>query len=193
LVVAFPRASVGSELDGYRATGSTNSTRTASGSIAISLQGGSYQATNLAPGRYDVLAGDPACSNDAPSLTARVFGPITVSAGKATTSDVALPTTGQIAGVVRGPTGKPVAGICAEAIPLTSGLGIPLGITAGGGSYLIGDLQPGRYVVRFTTGCGATGYAARWYKNSPTRKGAAIVDVRAAKVTTGIDVTLHRQ
>jgi hypothetical protein len=74
---------------------------------------------------------------------------------------------------------------------LSGGLGIPAGVTAIGGEYRIGDLQPGRYLVRFTTGCGATGYAKRWYKNVRTRAGATVVVVRPARVTAGINVTLQ--
>jgi carboxypeptidase family protein len=166
--------------------------RTASAFLAISLEGGQYQATNLAPGRYQILAGDPGCSSDEPSLAARTSGPVRVSAGQTTAGNVTLPTAGAISGAVRGTAGKPVAGICAEAVPLAGGLGVPAGVTAAGGSYLIGDLQPGRYVVRFKSGCGATGYATRWYKNAPSRAGATVVVVRAAHVTTGINVALHR-
>jgi len=166
--------------------------RTASAFGTISLQGGQYQATNLAPGRYEILAGDPRLLSDEPSLAAGTSGPVQVSAGQTTTGNVTLPTAGEITGVVRGTAGKPVAGICAEAVPVAGGLGVPAGVTAAGGGYRIGDLQPGRYVVRFTTGCGASGYATRWYKNAPTRSGATVIAVRAAHVTRGISVTLHR-
>ena len=172
---------------------------TASASITFSLQGGSFTATNLAPGQYELLAGDPSCSSNAPSLSARVSGLIQVAAGKTTTGvNIGLHVTGAIAGVVRGPGGKPVAGICAEAVPLAgslglASLGVPTGVSlAAGGSYRIGDLQPGPYKVRFTDGCGATGYATRWYKNARTIQAAAIVKVSAATVTTGIDATLPR-
>ena len=96
--------------------------------------------------------------------------------------------------------GKPVAGICAEAVPqappgIVSLLspGVPTGVTvAAGGGYRIADLQPGRYKVRFAAGCDASGYATRWYKNARTSQGATVVRVSAAKVTTGIDATLPR-
>ena len=174
---------------------------TGSASITFSLQGGGFTATNLAPGRYLLVAGDPSCSSDAPSLSERVAGPIQVAAGKSTSSaDIGLDVTGAIAGVVRGPGGKPVAGICAEAVPQPGpGIvslgspGVPTGVTvAAGGGYRIADLQPGRYKVRFTVGCDATGYATRWFKDARTSQGATVVRVSAAKVTTGIDATLPR-
>jgi hypothetical protein len=171
---------------------------TASGSITFSFQGGSFTATNLAPGQYVLLAGDPSCSSNAPSLSARVSSPIQVTAGKTTAGvSVGLHVTGAIAGVVRGPGGRPVAGICAEAVPLAGGLGViglgvPAGVTVAAGSYRIGDLQPGPYKVRFTAGCGATGYATRWYKDARTSKSATVVKVSAATVTTGINTTLPR-
>ncbi len=168
--------------------------QTASGSIAFSFQGGSFTATNLAPGRYELLAGDPSCSSDAPSLSERRSGPIQVTAGKTTTGvGIGLHVTGTIEGVVRGPGGKPVAGICAEAVPLRGGIGVPVGVTAAvGGGYRIADLQPGPYKVEFTVGCGATGYATRWYKNARTSQAATVVKVSAAAVTTGINATLPR-
>ena len=172
--------------------------RNASGSIAFSGLGGSFTATNLAPGQYELLAGDPSCSSDAPSLSVRVSGPVQVTAGKTTSGvSIGLHLTGAITGDVRGPGGKPVAGICAEAVPLAGGLGVSPGIpaavtAAAGGRYRIGDLQPGPYKLRFTAGCGATGYATRWYKNARTARAATVVRVSAAKVTTGIDATLPR-
>src|SRR5262249_26455166 len=163
---------------------------TASGSSTISLQGGGYQATNLAPGRYEIMAGAAACSSDEPSLAAKTTGPIQVAASQTTAGNVTLPTAGEITGLVRGTAGQPVPGTGAEGVPLRAGLGIPAGVPVTAGTSRIGDLQPGRYLVRFTSGCGATGYAARWYKNAPARAGATLVIVRPARVTAGINVTL---
>ena len=148
-------------------------------------------ASRFDANRFEIMAGDIACSSDEPSLAARTTGPIQVAAGQTTAGNVALQTAGEITGLVRGTAGQPVAGICAEAVPLRAGLGIPAGVTVTGGTYRIGDLQPGRYQVRFTSGCGATGYAARWYKNVPARAGATVVVVRPARVTAGINVYLH--
>ncbi len=62
--------------------------------------------------------------------------------------------------------GRPVGGICVEAYAVASlggYLGNATGVTSrASGGYVIGDLQPGQYEVRFTTGCGASGYATRW-------------------------------
>ncbi len=168
--------------------------QTATGSLTFSGQGGKYLATNLAPGSYEILAGVPGCSSDVPTLSARSFGPVQVVSGQTTAAaGIALPVAGAIAGVVRGPGGSPLRGICAEAVPLAAGLGIPIGVTAAaGGSYRIGDLQPGRYKVMFTTGCGATGFATRWYKNARTSRQATVITVSAATVTGGINATLPR-
>lgn len=162
----------------------------------FTFQRGRYLATNLAPGSYEIIAGNPACSSAAPSLSAGASAPVQVTAGKTAGADLTLSTAGAISGVVRGPGGRPVQGICAEAYPvvnsLTTSPGIPLGVTAAGGSYRIGDLQPNSYLVRFTVGCGASGFATRWYKNAKTVTGAALVRVHAAAETTGINVTLPR-
>ncbi len=46
-----------------------------------------------------------------------------MTAGKTTAGvSIGLHVTGAIAGVVRGPGGKPVAGICAEAVPQAGGI-----------------------------------------------------------------------
>jgi hypothetical protein len=172
---------------------------TATGSLTFALDGGRYQATNLAAGKYEILAGDPFCSSTAPALSASLSGPVQVTPGKTTAgANVILRVTGTITGVVRGPSGRPISGICVEAVPQQSTVGIPaIGIPAAitgaaGGSYSIADLQPGSYKIKFTDGCGANGFATRWYKNAKTEFGGRFVHVTAAKVTSGIDQTLPK-
>jgi hypothetical protein len=167
---------------------------TASASETFSENGGSYLATNLAAGKYEILAGDPSCSSNSPALSARLSGPVQVAAGKTTAgANVGLKTAGAITGVVRGPGGKPISGICVEAVPQLGGIGIPAAITgAAGGTYRLGDLQPGTYKIKFTAGCGANGFATRWYKNARTEFGGRFVHVNAASVTSGINQTLPR-
>ena len=46
--------------------------------------------------------------------------------------------------------------------------------------------------VKFTAGCGANGFATRWYKNARTEFGGRFVHVSAASVTSGINQTLPR-
>ena len=78
-------------------------------------------------------------------------------------------------------------------MPTRAGIGIPAATTrAAGGGYRIAGLQPGSYKVKFTEGCGASGFATRWYKNARTQFGGRFVRVFAAKVTGGINQTLPR-
>jgi len=167
----------------------------ASAALTFATGGGSYLATNLAAGKYEILAGDPFCSSDSPTLTARLSGPVEVASGKTTAgANVSLRVTGAITGVVSGPGGKPIAGICVEAVPRQGGIGFPAAITgAAGGRYRLADLQPGTYKLKFTDGCGASGFATRWYKNARTEFGGRFVHVTAATVTGGINQTLPRR
>ncbi|HEX9066951.1 MAG TPA: carboxypeptidase regulatory-like domain-containing protein, partial [Streptosporangiaceae bacterium] len=160
---------------------------------AFAQQGGAYTATGAAAGQYVLVAGDPFCSVDAPWLTMKVGPNFTVKAGQTTSGvDTSLQVAGAITGAVHG-GGNALRGICAEAYPMAGGLGIPVGVTSGaGGQYQITDLQPGQYKIRFAAGCGASGWATRWYKNARTEVGGTVVRVHPAAVTTGIDATLPR-
>ncbi|HEX9034977.1 MAG TPA: carboxypeptidase-like regulatory domain-containing protein [Streptosporangiaceae bacterium] len=161
------------------------------GSLAVAGPGGSYQATNLSPGRYHALFAFPGCSANSPSLSTQSSGQVQVSAEQTTAGvSAALRLAGGISGLVSGPGGKPLAGICVESVAV-NGSGRVIGTTNAHG-YLIEGLQPGRYKVEFTSGCGTTGYQTRWYKSARTRLGATVVTVRAATVTTSIDGRLPR-
>ena len=164
--------------------------------LTWSARGGSYTATGVPPGRAVVLAGETGCSSDAPALSAQASSPITVAAGATTTApSLTLATTGTITGTVR-TGGHALGGICAEAYQVVSfggSQGNATGVSSrASGGYVIGDLQPGLYKVRFTTGCGASGYATRWYNHATTQRGARVILVRAAAVTSGINATLPR-
>ncbi|MDR2986872.1 MAG: carboxypeptidase regulatory-like domain-containing protein [Nocardiopsaceae bacterium] len=167
---------------------------TSSGGFALSLGGGRYVAPQLAAGKYEILAGDPSCTSNAPATTAQMSGPVSVTSAKTTKhANVTMKTAGTITGVVRGPGGRPISGICVEAVPAHAGIGIPAATTRPArGDFRITDLQPGSYKIKFTEGCGASGFATRWYKNARTRSGGRFVHVSAARVTSGINQTLPR-
>ena len=163
---------------------------TSIGQLAITGTGGSFTDANLAPGRYGAIFGDPGCSSDSPSLT-ELFasGTVTVAARHTTAgADATLRPTGTISGRVTGPAG-PLTGICAEAE--SAGAATVVGITAAG-RYQIAGLQPGTYRVKFTSGCGATGYATRWYRGARTAGGATPVVVRADATTANVNGKLPR-
>lgn len=157
------------------------------GTEAFTSNGGSYVATNLAPGPYQVVFGDPACSSDEPSLVQRTSSVVYVTSRHTTGGvNTTLSVTGGISGAVRAPGGSAIKGVCAEAV---SPRGTVIGVSAGNG-YAITGLQPGRYKIEFTTGCGAIGFATRWYKNAATEQGATAIVVKAGTIATGINGTL---
>jgi len=171
--------------------------RTAIGGFGFALAGGSYSVSGLAPGRYQVYFGDPTCSSDAPALAPMFYPgkPLVIARQTTTGISATLPLDGGIAGLVRGPGHSPVAGICAQVVPVSGGLNgsaSPVIAVTTGGGYTAIDLVPGSYKVRFGSGCGATGYATRWYKNAGTPGRATIVRVSAGTITTGIGITLRR-
>lgn len=163
---------------------------------------GTYKATGLSAGRYQVFFNDPTCgssqfaaqwySGQPTQLTA---GTITVRAGDMTTGiDAALQPFGAITGNVTGPTNAPVASECVTAIPVGpdfAGFYSPvLAITTKTGGYSLLDLQPGKYKVKFSTGCGDSGFTTQWWKNADSAAAATVITVGAGAVVTGIDGAL---
>jgi len=171
----------------------------------------------LPPGEYELrvseCASAPAGAGFTPStalwpgLPARV----TLSAGQVRTLPPALllsasglapalrltgganrASTGGIAGRVTG-KGHPLQGICADAFRVGGGGGRGAA-TPKTGRYRISGLEPGRYQVQFTTGCGSTGnWLSQWYLGITTpfdSPKATVIRVRAGKTKTGIDASL---
>jgi hypothetical protein len=172
------------------------------GGLGVSALGGKYLATGIAPGSYTVYFGDPACGLGPPNLVPDWYDnqlsqasaqTITVTAGQTTAGiDAALPTTGEITGTVsHGPSGAPVSGACVTAYPTAAG-SAPIVAVSRDGSYSLIDLQPGGYRVEFSSGCGATGYRAQWWRDTGSASKATVITVPAAQVVSDIDATLGR-
>jgi hypothetical protein len=167
------------------------------GSAGVTGTGGKYAAGNLAPGKYQVLFGEPGCLYGPYSLapqwyqdqpTEAAATKVTVTAGQTTpTVDATLANDGQISGTVTGPAHAALTGICVAAVQPGSA---PVIAVTRGGSYSIIDLTPGRYRVEFTSGCGASGYATQWWKDAGSAAKATVITVPANTVTTGIDAVL---
>jgi Carboxypeptidase regulatory-like domain len=163
--------------------------------------GGSYLATGIAPGKYTVYFGDPWCSAGPPNLSGQWYDnavtqaaatSITVTAGQTTTGiDAALQTTGEITGTVSGPAGALVSGACVTAYPTAPGSFPIVAVTRSGG-YSLADLQPGRYRIKFSAGCGATGYHTQWWHGANSASKATVITVSAAGVVSGISATLSK-
>ncbi len=173
--------------------------------------GGRYVINGLAAGTYRVYLADPLCDNGfgLPGLAPQWYRDqpdqpganlVTVRAGR-TTSGVSatLPPLGGIQGRVSARSGAGVFGECVTAVPFRasadpiSGL-VPapdISVTQPTGHYRLLGLTPGRYKVRFSTGCGATGFTTQWWHDAASAGSAQAITVRYA-IVSGIDVTLRR-
>jgi hypothetical protein len=162
---------------------------------------GTYSISNLPPGDYQVFFADPTCSFGDPNLASQWYQNkateptatlIPIAAGSTTTLATAtLGTDGAITGTVRGPGGAALGGVCVAATATGFGTVPVYTSTAANGTYSVIDLQPGRYKVQFSSGCGATGYKTQWWNDKLTRSAANVITVTAA-TTSGIGATLRR-
>jgi hypothetical protein len=172
------------------------------GSFAVTNDDGSYLADGLAAGTYQVYFGDPTCFfspvNFAPQWydnqpTEATATPVTVTVGQTTPSiDAALQPDGQITGIVSGPGGVPLAGICVTAIPSSADLaGSPRVVAVSRtGGYALTELVPGQYKVEFSSGCGASGYVRLWWQDASSQVAATVVNVDSTQVVSGISATM---
>src|SRR5258706_254470 len=169
----------------------------------------SYPLRRIRAGTYHVYIGDPFCGRgtqgqvlapqwykDQPSQATATD--VTVTAGANTTGISAkLAAGGIISGTVTHQS-QPVAGECVTAYPVNatpdplSGqtLHPVIGVTASDGSYSLIDLLPGQYRVKFSIGCGDSGFTTLWWKQATSEQSASIVTATANGVVTGIDASL---
>jgi hypothetical protein len=174
-------------------------------SYAVTGRGGTYAIRGLAPGRYQVYFDPVGCIYGALPFAPQWYSgqpsrstatPVTVTAGSKTVGiNARLARDGTIAGTVTGsaPARPPLTGICEQATPADAPAraGSPVYAVSQSGSYALARLPPGRYLVRFTSGCGASRYAAQWWQNASSRATAKAVTVAPGSVTNGIDATMH--
>jgi hypothetical protein len=158
---------------------------------------GRYWMPNLLPGQYRVSfsPGCPSNANVVPAFFGSQSSPPLVSApaGVTTGIDGVLPTAGNISGIVATKSGKPVQQACITVAGLNAATQASLGgnVSMSGKQYKITQLLPGPYQVIFVPSCGGTtNYENQWYKDKPSPAGAARVQVRAGRTTTGIDGAL---
>ncbi|HEU0317870.1 MAG TPA: carboxypeptidase-like regulatory domain-containing protein, partial [Solirubrobacteraceae bacterium] len=107
---------------------------------------------------------------------------LTVSASTSTVlADTPIQLAGAIAGTVRDAAGRPLEAF----VTVLRGDGTPAGFTvSAGGAYRIGNLAPGRYLVRFAP---TTSPDAFFYDGRATEGAADAVTVVAGSTTGGID------
>ncbi len=178
------------------------------GSFGFAFTGidGTYTATGLAAGTYHVYFNDPSCGFGVPQfagqwyngqLTEATATTVPVSAGSTTAGiDATLQPFGEISGTVTGPTHATVPGECVTATPAGKGfvgiLPAVIAISTKTGGYSLPDLQPGRYKVEFSTGCGAASLKTQWWKNADSAAAATVITVGAGALVTSIDAALKR-
>jgi hypothetical protein len=165
--------------------------------------GGTFRIPNLPAGKYLVYLADRVCSVSEPNLAPQWYPgkptptgatAVSVSAGLATTiSDTTLAQDGSISGTVTGTGHSPLGGVCVGATATVAGSAPVYSVTSGAsGGYSIGDLPAGQYRVQFSSGCGAVGYHAQWWKDKSSEQSATIVTVTAGTATTGIGAVLTK-
>jgi hypothetical protein len=151
---------------------------------------GKYELSGLAPGTYQVtvIAG---CAGSAP-LSQQPAIIVTVSSSATTVANPVLVADGSITGTVSGGSpAAPVAGICAAAYAGASATApTAVALTGAGGKFEIGFLVPGSYIVKFSSGCGASGYATQWYAGAGAAAAATPVGVSAGAETGSINAVL---
>ena len=169
---------------------------------AVTGTDGSYLATGLAAGTYQVYFNDPGCFFAAPGLAPQWYNgkqteesatPVQVQIGQTTQAiDAALQPDGEITGTVSGPSASPLAGACVTAVQLSPGGLPPVVAVSKASGYALIQLPPGRYKVRFSAGCGATGYAAQWWKNATSQKAGKVITILPGKTHAAISATLSK-
>ncbi len=173
---------------------------------------GSYQMPGLAAGTYQVELGDPSCDFydlGVPDLAGQWYDQqasresaslVTVSAGEATSGvSATLRPVGGIEGAVTNQAGTGVAGECVSALPFQAGVDPVSGqgpapdvaITMRSGRYRLLDLPPGQYKIKFSTGCGDTGFATQWWDDAPSSSSGTVITVGSGTIA-GVDAALRR-
>jgi hypothetical protein len=171
------------------------------GAIARTIDG-RFRASNLPPGNYAVsfFSG---CEAGGPTEASQWFSPqgddrmslLTVGRGTLTGIDAKLSAPGTITGVVTGPDGKPVRGICVFPIGLTGEPSNALAELVNGsdglesnkqGVYRLTGLATGKYGLEFIP-CQSTSLAPQWYRQATETAGLTPVAVRDGQVTADID------
>lgn len=174
---------------------------------AVTGAHGSYVASGLPVGTYEVYFGDPLCVS-APDLAPQWYNgqltraaamTVSVTAVGSTTSsvDAALQPDAEITGTVSATSAGPISGACVTAVPLSpaaqSATGsLPVRAVTGTTGYALADLVPGNYKVKFSAGCGAAGYATQWWKQKTSQKTATVITVGPDQDQSGISATLSK-
>jgi hypothetical protein len=169
--------------------------------VAWTASNGSYHLSGLSPGSYQVLF-SPVCLAGFAGVAPQWFDGqpsqasatrVSVAAGQTRRGvDARLSAYGGISGAVTDAAHSPVAGICVTAIAQAAGAAPVVAVTTTSGGYELGDLAPGSYTLKFSSGCGAAGYATQFYDGVSSAQSASPVAVTAGMTTSGIDALMER-
>jgi hypothetical protein len=165
--------------------------------------GGYYQIGGLVPGKYKVKF-DPSCVTEAGGQVPQWYSGkpfqstatiVTVVAGRTIHGISAkLQQDGSITGAVTGVSRQALTGVCVQASPPRDRTPPFLAVSSGPrGSYDLGPLNPGRYLIEFSSGCGAIAYATQWWRHASSIRKATVLIVRAGVTRHGIDATMTRR
>lgn len=166
---------------------------------------GRYLITGLSSGAYQVTFSD--CRLSAPRLGSVTRPGVQVTAPHAVTGvNQRVSPSGTISGTVEGSSSaRPLTGVCVVVVPVNPSGSYDSAVTGDGGTYHVGSLTAGKYLVYFgdpfcpVTGfftgspgflIAGTNFAPQWYNDQPTRSAATDVTVKVATNTIGVDASL---
>ena len=155
---------------------------------AFTRKDGTYRLPGLVGGRYEIHF-DPSCFGQFSTNFLPQFRSVSVSRPhtRAGVNAYLKPGAG-FSGVVTGPHGHPLEGICVQAVGAHGNFFAETDID---GSYSFAGLQAGPYTAEFT-GCDNGGSVAPQYYNNEASSGSADpITLTADKITTVIDATMH--
>ena len=149
---------------------------------------GKYRLAGLLGGRY-VVEFDPSCSRSSSNFLRQNRTVSVARAGSRTGLNTYLKQGGGFSGVVTGPHGHPLEGVCVEA---EGPHGSAFAESDFDGTYSVAGQHAGQYTVAFF-GCDNPGSVAPQFYNSESNSGSADpVTLTAGHITTGIDATMHQ-
>jgi len=166
--------------------------------LARTSKDGSYRITGLGTGRYRIQF-DPECGAGGKYLGRTFKRLVAVTAGQTIRriSTFLVPAAEVSGTVTSAQGGAPLAGICALALPETTGqapgpvgaFAVPSGPQGG---YTVTGLPAGKYTVSFIGGCGNAGsYAPQSYNNRAVSSAADTVTLITGQHATGINAAMQ--
>jgi hypothetical protein len=156
---------------------------------------GSYDATALSPGQYDIsyFNGDSEGSwlsgwyKNATSEASAT--PVKVKSAGVTDVNITIRQAGTITGVVTDPSGNSVPGIAVWAYPVGSAQPSWEGSTNSSGVYNELNLSSGQYDVSYTPSGAKGSWLSGWYEDAMSQASATPVTVQVPSTAT-VDITL---